>query len=58
MSVNPKNTPYCINKALIEAFWGNYEEGLFFCGSNVGRVNEKTTVKKIMAELFPKKQKR
>ena len=50
---DPKNTPYCINKALIEAFWGNYEEGLFFCGSNVGRVNEKTTVKKIMAELFP-----
>ncbi len=50
---DPRNTPYCINKALIEAYRGNYEEGLFFCGGNVGRVNEMTTAEKIIAELFP-----
>lgn len=48
---DPKTTPYCINKALIEAFYGNKEEGLFFCGGNVGRVNQKTTVKALMEEL-------
>lgn len=48
---DPATAPYCINRALIEAFYGNYEEGLFFCGGNVGRVNEMTTVKALMEEL-------
>lgn len=48
---NPAETPYCINKALIEGYYGNYEEGLFFCGGNVGRINEMTTVKALMEEL-------
>ena len=52
----PKTTPYCINKALIEAYKGNYEEGLFFCGGNVGRVNEMTTVRKLIEELFPRQK--
>lgn len=47
----PAETPYCINRALIAGFNGNYEEGLFFSGSNVGRINELTTVKALMEEL-------
>lgn len=48
---NPATTPYCINEALINAFYGRYDTGLFFCGSNVGKINEMTTVKKIIEEL-------
>ena len=48
---NPKETPYCISKALIEAFYGNRQEGLFFCSSNVGKINEKTTVKELIGQL-------
>lgn len=48
---NPIETPYCISRALIAGFYGNLEEGLFFCGGNVGRINEMTTVKALMEEL-------
>lgn len=48
---DPKTTKYCISQALIEAFWGNWEDGLFFTGANVGRINEMTTVQKLMEEL-------
>ena len=48
---NPKETPYCISKALIEAYYGNRQEGLFFCSSNVGRINEMTTVSQLVLEL-------
>lgn len=48
---NPKNTPYCITEALISAYYGDVEKGLFFCGGNGGKINEMTTVKKVMAEL-------
>lgn len=41
-------TPYCISRALIEAVKGNIEDGLFFCGSNVARVDRITTVKELM----------
>ena len=44
-------TPYCISRALIEAVKGNVEDGLFFCGANVGRINEMTTVPALIAEL-------
>lgn len=43
---------FCIAKALITAFQGNWEEGLFFCGSNVWRVQSVQTVKEIFADLF------
>lgn len=49
---NPSTAPYCISRALIEAVRGNYEEGLFFCGSNVGRVNEMTDVNHLMDTLY------
>jgi NAD(P)H-dependent flavin oxidoreductase YrpB (nitropropane dioxygenase family) len=48
---NPKDTPYCITKALINAVQGNLKEGLIFCGENVHRLHEMTTVKAIFEEL-------
>lgn len=48
---NPKDTPYCITKALINAVQGNLKEGLIFCGENVHRLTEMTTVKAIFDEL-------
>jgi nitronate monooxygenase len=48
---NPKDTPYCITKALTNAVEGNLEEGLIFCGDNVHRLEKMTTVKEIFEEL-------
>ena len=36
---DPAKVPYCITHALIEAVKGNVEEGLFFCGANVGQLD-------------------
>lgn len=47
----PKNTPYCISKALINSVRGNLEEGLIFSGSNAYRIQSITTVKQLMASL-------
>lgn len=48
---NPATTPYCISRALIAAAKGDLENGLFFCGANVEKITEITTVKKIFEEL-------
>ena len=48
---NPKNTPYCITKALINAVEGNLDQGLIFCGSNAARLTHMTTVPELMKEL-------
>ncbi len=48
---NPKDTPYCISKALINAVKGNVDEGLLFCGSNAYKVNKLVSVKELMNEL-------
>lgn len=48
---SPNVAPYCITKALIDAVRGNIEEGLIFCGDNVHRLKEMTTVKAIFEEL-------
>lgn len=45
-------TPYCISRALIEAVNGNWEDGLFFCGANVDRIDKITTVKELMQEII------
>lgn len=47
----PKNAPYCITKALIEAVKGNVDNGLIFSGSNAYLVDKITSVKKLMMEL-------
>lgn len=46
---------FCIARALISAMQGNWNNGLFFCGSNVWRVDKIQTVKEIFADLFEKK---
>ena len=48
---DPAAVPYCITHALIEAVKGNVEEGLFFCGENVGRLDRMRTVCELMDEL-------
>lgn len=48
---NPKETPYCITKALVEAVKGNIDEGLVFCGEKAYRLDKMTTVKDIFEEL-------
>ena len=48
---DPVKVPYCITHALIEAVKGNLEEGLFFCGANVGRLDRMYTVRELMDEL-------
>lgn len=48
---DPKTTPYCITKALIDAVKGDVEEGLIFCGENTDRIHEITTVHRLMQEL-------
>ena len=43
---------YCIALALINAYNGELDKGLIFCGQNAHRVNEITTVKTLIAELM------
>lgn len=47
-----KTTPYCITNALIEAVKGNYEEGLFFCGSNAWKIDKIISVQELIQELM------
>ncbi len=44
--------PYCISRALIAAVSGNWEEGLFFSGSNAGRVNKIVPVAELIGEIM------
>jgi len=44
---------FCIAQSLIDSFRGNWEEGLFFCGSNVVKVKEMQHVEDIMRDFFP-----
>lgn len=48
---NPAEVPYCITKALVDAVKGDIENGLVFCGANVGRINKIMSVKELMREL-------
>ncbi len=49
---NPANIPYCITKALIDAVRGDVENGLIFCGRNVGDLHKITTVKAVLEDLL------
>ncbi len=51
-SCDPGKVPYCITHALIRAVQGDVENGLFFCGSNVGRLNKMCSVKELIDELM------
>lgn len=48
---NPKDTPYCISKALINAVNGNVDEALIFTGGNGYKIDKIITVKELMNEL-------
>lgn len=48
---NPKETPYCISRALINAVKGNVDEGLIFTGSNGYKIEKIVTVKELISEL-------
>ncbi|GHS85335.1 2-nitropropane dioxygenase [Synergistales bacterium] len=43
---------FCIAGALIDGVNGKWETGLFFCGSNVTKVDHVATVKEIIEDLF------
>ncbi len=45
-------SPYCISKALIAAVRGEWENGLFFCGANVGQKTAITTVKEELDQIM------
>lgn len=49
---NPKDTPYCISRALIESALGNTENGVVFVGQNVYRIDKIVKVHELMAELI------
>ncbi len=51
VTCDPKDTPYCITKALIASVKGDVDNGLVFCGANTYRIQEITTVKGLMGEL-------
>lgn len=48
---NINEIPYCITDALTKAVRGDVENGLIFCGAEIGRIHEMTTVHDLMMEL-------
>lgn len=48
---NPKEIPYCITDALLNAVKGNLDEALIFCGDNAYRSDKIESVKDIFQEL-------
>ncbi|KEJ91401.1 NAD(P)H-dependent flavin oxidoreductase [Synergistes jonesii] len=47
-----QNETFCIADALVSAYKGDWENGLFFCGSNVSKVKSIEKVKEIIRELI------
>lgn len=48
---DPGKTPYCISGALIAAWCGDYENGLFFCGDDIDCIRQASTVKEVIKNL-------
>ena len=51
VTCSPKEIPYCITDALVNAVEGNTKEGLLFCGANVWRCDRIETVAEIIEEF-------
>ncbi len=49
---DPAKIPYCITQALVNAVKGDLDNGLIFCGANVGSIREITTVDQLIRELM------
>ncbi len=52
VSCHPTETPYCISDALIAAWKGDWENGLFFCGDNIESVDRMSTVAEQMDQIM------
>lgn len=50
---NPKETPYCITDALLNAVTGNVEDALLFCGANAYKADKLEHVEDVFKEFFP-----
>ena len=48
---NPKESPYCIASALLNAMKGNLDKGFAFSGANAFRIDSIITVKELMNSL-------
>nr|WP_330408601.1 nitronate monooxygenase family protein [Romboutsia weinsteinii] len=48
---NPKDTPYCISKALINAAKGDIDNALLFCGNDAYKVDRLYSVDEVIKEL-------
>lgn len=48
---NPKDTPYCISQALINAVSGDVDNALLFCGANAYKVDKLSSVNEVISEL-------
>lgn len=53
---DPKVVDYCITTALTEAAKGNWDKGLFFCGSNGYRMDKIVHVKDVIDEIMSEYQ--
>ena len=53
---DPRVVDFCITTALTEAAKGNWEDGLFFCGSNGYRMKKIVHVKEIIDEIMSEYQ--
>ena len=51
---NPKDTPYCISEALINAVKGDIDNALLFCGANAYKVDKLYSVDEVIKELTSK----
>lgn len=49
---DPAHAPYCITQALIRAVQGDRENGLFFCGANVPRLDRMRSVSELIGEIM------
>lgn len=51
---DPKETPYCISKALINAVKGDTDNALLFCGSEGYKIDSISTVEEVISDLTAK----
>ena len=49
---DPKTAPYCISRALIAAVRGDWDNGLFFCSANAGKVDRLSTVREQIDQIM------
>lgn len=51
---NPKTTPYCISKALINGVKGDLDNALLFCGADAYKADKLSSVQEVVDELVSK----